>query len=103
MQLQQQARHSIFISCLSLVSQDILKKNLQTVQIESKKLIIYPSSSCQQKQIETKYAQPQLQQLAKHSIFIRCLSLVDQGILDEDLQTVQIESNRMVVDFSSSC
>ena len=35
-QLQQQVRYSIFISCLSLVSYNILKENLQIVQIKLK-------------------------------------------------------------------
>ncbi len=43
--MQQQARCSIFISYLTLVGPSILEKDLQIVQIESKKLVIDPAPS----------------------------------------------------------
>ncbi len=42
------------------------------------------------------------QQQARCSIFIICLSLVGQGILEKELQTVQMELKRLMVDSSST-
>ena len=45
---------------LSIINQGIFEKNLLTVQIESKRLVINFSLNYEQKQIESKHAQSQL-------------------------------------------